>query len=133
GTVTLCRRHARDRRQLVVSIADTDRWLLAHALDRAGTGKITSKKTTADHHTPSFTFTISNSQAPALVRQVAAFRRPPKAERAKLALTRYTLAVSRNGKHDAKRELIRRGFEAEFFSISAARHRRDPREEGSSR
>lgn len=59
--------------------------------------------------------------------------RSHKAERAKLALTRYTLAVPRNGKHDAKRELIRRDFEAEFFSISAARHRRDPQEEGSSR
>lgn len=39
GTITLSRRHARDRRQLVVSIANTERPLLDFVLERIGTGK----------------------------------------------------------------------------------------------
>lgn len=51
GTITLSRRHAKDRRQLVVSIANTERPLLDFVLSRVGAGKITNKLTTEQHHT----------------------------------------------------------------------------------
>jgi hypothetical protein len=44
GTVTLSRRHAHDRRQLVVSIANTELQLLQFVLRSVGAGKITSKR-----------------------------------------------------------------------------------------
>lgn len=121
GTVTLCRRHVRDRRQLVVSIANTERDLLAFVLDRVGAGKITSKRAVANHHTPSFVYSVSNRQALALLEQVGPYLRSHKAERARLALSRYTAVVPRNGKYDARREVLRNQFEAEFFAITPRR------------
>jgi hypothetical protein len=44
GTVTLSRRHRNDQRQLVVSIANTERGLLEWTLDTVGAGKITGKR-----------------------------------------------------------------------------------------
>jgi len=60
GTVTLRRRHAADQRQLVVSIANTDRALLEYVLHVVGAGKVTSKRVASDRHTPSFCYSIAN-------------------------------------------------------------------------
>jgi hypothetical protein len=44
GTVTLSRRHAKDRRQLVVSIANTEIRLLEFVLERVGAGRLRGRE-----------------------------------------------------------------------------------------
>ena len=119
GTISLSRRHARDRRQLVVSIANTELRLLRFVLERVGAGKITRKKTTAAHHTPSCAYSISNRQALALLEQLHPFLRSHKRERASLVLSQYTSVTPRNGKYTPAIEQRRESFEREFFSITS--------------
>ena len=67
GTVTLCRKHKNENRQLAVSISSTEKYLLEYVLEVVGTGKITTKKTVKTHHSPSFTYAIYNRQALSLL------------------------------------------------------------------
>jgi len=73
GTVTLSRRHRNDQRQLVVSIANTERRLLEWTLDTVGAGKITGKRISSPLHSPSFTYSIANRQALQLLEQIAPY------------------------------------------------------------
>ncbi|MDQ1243138.1 MAG: hypothetical protein QG550_2390, partial [Pseudomonadota bacterium] len=63
GTITLTRRHANERRQLVLSISSTERALVEWSLTRIGVGKITGKRTSPAAHAPGLTYTVSNQQA----------------------------------------------------------------------
>ena len=63
GTVTLSRRHAGDMRQLVVSISNTELGILEFALVCVGAGKLTRKRTSKAHHTPSYSYAVGNRQA----------------------------------------------------------------------
>lgn len=56
GTIGLSRRHARERRQLVVSIANTEHQLLDFVLESVGAGKITRKRVVKSHHKPKLHF-----------------------------------------------------------------------------
>jgi hypothetical protein len=118
GTITLSRRHARDLRQLVVGIANTERALLEFVLQSVKAGKITRKTTAAEHHTPSFAYSISNRQALSLLKQLHPFLRSHKRERAGLVLSRYVEIVPRNGKYRAGDRVLRDEFERQFFSIT---------------
>jgi hypothetical protein len=89
GTVTLSRRHRNDQRQLVVSIANTERRLLEWTLDTVGAGKITGKRISSPLHSPSFTYSIANRQALQLLEQIAPYLRSYKATRTKLILQHY--------------------------------------------
>jgi hypothetical protein len=64
GTIGLTRRHARDHRQLVISICNTEKAMLDHVATAVGAGRITSKVTYRQNHTPSYTYVIENRQAP---------------------------------------------------------------------
>ena len=86
GTVTLSRRHRNDQRQLVVSIANTERRLLEWTLDTVGAGKITGKRISSPLHSPSFPYSIANRQALQLLEQVAPYLRSYKATRTQLIL-----------------------------------------------
>lgn len=119
GTITLSRRHARDRRQLVVSIANTERPLLDFVLERVGTGKITRKRTSAAHHTPSYCYSIANRQALALVAQLQPYLRSHKRDRASLILSNYLRVTPRNGKYTTATEQDRWTFEQKFFAITS--------------
>ncbi len=99
GTVGLSRRHAHDQRQLVVSIANTERQILEYVQRAVGAGKITAKCVAKIHHSPSFTFSISNRQALDLLRQVAPFLQSYKAKRAALVIADYVRLTPRNGKY----------------------------------
>jgi hypothetical protein len=123
GTVTLSRRHATDRRQLVVSIANTEIQLLEFVLERVGAGKITRKKVVADHHTPSATYSIANRQALDLLGQTHPFMRSYKRDRTALVLDLYQRAVPRNGKYTHDMDLFRSEFEHRFFSIGPSNSR----------
>lgn len=119
GTITLSRRHAQDRRQLVVSIANTELPLLEFVLQQLGVGKITRKKIAAAHHTPSYSFAIANRQALSLLQQLQPYLRSHKRERAELVLEHYIKAVPRNGKYTPTLDQFRTDFESRFFAITS--------------
>ena len=96
GTVTLSRRHRTDQRQLVVSIANTERRLLEWTLDTVGAGKITGKRISSPLHSPSFTYSIANLQ---LLEQIAPYLRSYKAKRTQLILQHYINLTPRNGRY----------------------------------
>ncbi|HET9680067.1 MAG TPA: LAGLIDADG family homing endonuclease [Gammaproteobacteria bacterium] len=99
GTVALSRKHAKDNRQLCISISNTESALLEYALQTIGTGKITAKRTVSDKHTPSFVYAIYNRQALSLLEQITPYLRTYKRERACLILRDYIRLTPRNGKY----------------------------------
>jgi hypothetical protein len=88
GTITLSRKHKNENRQLAVTISNTERQILEFCLDVIGAGKITNKRTSKSHHTPSFTYAIYNRQALAILGQIEPYLRSYKVKRAKLILDR---------------------------------------------
>ncbi len=63
GTITLTRKHRNENHQLALTISNTDHSLLQYVLQTVGAVKITSKRTTWRHHTPSHTYALYNRQA----------------------------------------------------------------------
>lgn len=120
GTVTLSRRHANENRQLVVSIANTERRLLEFVKQAAGVGKITRKRTTSSKHSPSFAYSASNTQALELLGQLVHYMHSYKRERAQLAIRFYEPLTARNGKYTEKRRRQRAVFESALLSTTAA-------------
>ena len=120
GTVTLTRKHKNENRQLAVTISNTERELLEYALETIGAGKITGKRTTQDHHTPSFTYAIYNRQALDLLEQITPFLRTYKCKRATLILSDYVRLTPRNGKYTEVMLNMRQQFESQVLSIKSA-------------
>lgn len=121
GTIALSRRHARENRQLVVTISSTERVLVDWVLLTTRAGKITSKKPAATHHAPGLTYVIANRQALALLQQVTPFLKSYKVQRARLVLDQYLKVTPRNGKYDLKTRDARLEFERKFAAISIRR------------
>ena len=119
GTITLCRKHKNENRQLAVSISNTERELLEYVLQRVGAGKITGKKTTKSHHTPSFTYAIYNRQALSLLEQINVYLRTYKRQRSELILLKYLEVTPRNGKYNPERLVAKHTFEEELLAIKA--------------
>ena len=119
GTVTLSRRHANERRQLVVSIVSTERDILDWVLIQIGVGKVTNKRTVSPRHARSFTYSVSNRQALALLRQVVPFLRSYKRIRASMAVDHYVSVTPRNGRYSPVQDAARTQFEADFLSVKA--------------
>jgi hypothetical protein len=117
GTVTLSRRHRNENRHLVVSISNTDRPLLEYVLNSVGAGKITSKRTSQSHHTPSYTYAISNRQALVLLDQMSPYLKTYKSKRSKIILRDYIRLTPRNGHYTAEIKQARTDFEQEVMSI----------------
>lgn len=119
GSVTLSRRHRNENRHLVVSISNTDRPLLNYVLITVGAGKITAKKTSQSHHTPSYTYTISNRQAIALLEQTISYLKTYKAKRSKIILRDYIWLTPRNGRYTAEIKRVRDEFENRVLNIKS--------------
>jgi hypothetical protein len=119
GTISLSRRHARDKRQLVVSISSTERELVDWVAVATGVGKITRKRTTSDKHAPGLTYMVSNRQALAILQQVMPYLRSYKKLRARLALDQYIALTPRNGKYADSVALQRDAFERAFLGTTA--------------
>lgn len=117
GTVTLFRRHRSENRQLVISISNTERPLLEYVLDSVGAGKITGKRTYQSHHTPSYTYTISNRQALALLNQIFPYLKTYKAKRSNLILRDYIRQTPRNGHYTPEIKQARDDFEHNVMKI----------------
>ena len=120
GTITLTRKHRNENRQLAISISNTEKDLLDFALSTIGAGKITKKRTTHSHHTPSYTYAIYNRQALTLLEQIHLFLRTYKRERAALILRDYLALTPRNGKYSEVMKLARTKFETALLEIKPA-------------
>ena len=120
GTITLIRKHRNENRQLSVSISNTERVLLEFVHQAVGVGKITTKRTSKPHHTPSYTFAIYNRQALSLLEQIHSYLQTYKKKRAELILREYIRLTPRNGKYTAEQRLLREAFERTVLSIKAS-------------
>ena len=119
GTITLSRKHAREKRQLVVSISSTELSILDFVHQCIGAGKITTKKRTQPHHSPGFTYAIWNRQALNLLLQIQPFLRSYKQHRAQLVLSDYVRLTPRNGKYSSATLAARNHFEAAVLALRA--------------
>ncbi|THK41834.1 hypothetical protein E8Q33_05950 [Methylophaga sp. SB9B] len=117
GTVTLCRKHKNENRQLVVSISSTEKYLLEYVLEVVGTGKITTKKTVKTHHSPSFTYAIYNRQALSLLEQISPYLQTYKKYRSQLILKDYLRLTPRNGKYSEELKSAKQDFEIQLLNI----------------
>ena len=117
GTITLSADHRGERRRIVLSISNTDRRLLEFVRESVGAGRITSKRTYSERHTPSFAYRITNRQALDLISQIAAYLRTYRSQRAAMALRSYVELTPRNGKYGADVLQRREQFEREFLAI----------------
>lgn len=117
GTVTLCRKHKNENRQLAVSISSTEKYLLEYVLEAVGTGKITSKKTVKTHHSPSFTYAIYNRQALSLLEQISPYLQTYKKYRSQLILKDYLRLTPRNGKYSEELRAAKQDFEIQLLNI----------------
>ncbi len=117
GTVTLSRKHKNENMQLAVSISNTEIQLLDYVLEQIGTGKITNKKTSQSHHTPSFTYAIYNRQALTLLEQITPYLLTYKKHRAELILKDYIRLTPRNGKYTEEARIERELFEKKVLNI----------------
>ncbi len=117
GTVTLVRKHRNENHQLALSISNTDLELLRYVRESVGAGKITSKRTTRTHHTPSYTYAIYNRQALALLAQLTPYLRTYKSKRASRILENYVRLTKRNGKYTAEQHRARQSFVERVMAI----------------
>lgn len=117
GTVTLSRRHKSENRHLVISISNTERGLLEFVLQVVGAGKITTKRTSRSWHTRSYTYSISNRQGLALLKQIDPYLRTYKAVRSGLILRDYIRLTPRNGYYTKQMKKARTSFEDRVLSI----------------
>ena len=113
----MSRRHRNENRQLVICISNTDRPLLEYVLNSVGAGKITGKRTSQSHHTPSYTYAISNRQTLALLNQIFLYLKTYKAKRSDLILRDYIRLTPRNGYYSAEIKRARTDFEHKVMSI----------------
>ena len=119
GTITLTRKHKNENRQLAITISNTERQILEFCLNAIGAGKITNKKTTKSHHTPSFTYAIYNRQALTVLEQIVPYLRSYKVKRAQLILESYIALTPRNGKYTEKMLHQRKEFEKLVLSTKS--------------
>ena len=112
GTITLSRKHKNENRQLAITISNTERQILEFCLKAIGAGKITNKRITKSHHTPSFTYAIYNRQALTVLKQIEPYLRSYKVRRAQLILENYISLTPRNGKYTEKMLIQRKEFES---------------------
>jgi hypothetical protein len=119
GTITLTRLHRNEQRRLVVSISNTDRALLEYVQQALSMGRITSKRTYSQLHTPSFAWQVSSKQALQVLLQIHPYLRTYKTRRAALALDLYLAVTPRNGKYGSDLRRQRADFERRFLALRA--------------
>ena len=118
GTITLTRTHRGENRRPVVSISSTELELLTYVRSVIGAGRITTKVCAREHHSPSFTYSITSRQALTLLAHVCPFLRTYKLKRACLLLEEYQRVTPRNGRYTTEQRTARAQLEERFFAIS---------------
>ncbi len=119
GTITLTRKRRNENRQLAITISSTEQKLLGFVHSAVGNGKITGKRTTRAHHTPSYTYAVYKRQALSLLKQIYRYLKTCKADRAALILRDYLGHTPRNGKYTALQRKERQRFEELVLAIKS--------------
>lgn len=119
GTITLSRRNLNKHRALVITVSNTEMSILKYVQEITGVGKITNKRITKAHHTPSFTYQVANRQALDILKQTANHLRSYKADRARLAIQDYSRLTPRNGRYSSTQLQERTQFIEKFLAIRA--------------
>ncbi len=117
GTITLSRRNLNKPRALVVTVSNTEINILKHVQEITGVGKITNKRISKIHHTPSFTYQVANRQALEMLGQIFEHLKSHKAARARLVLKEYIRLTPRNGRYSPEQIQEREIFIEEFLRI----------------
>ena len=99
---------------------NTDRALLEYVRTALSAGRIISRRTYSEQHTPSFAWQVTSRQALWVLREAQPNLRTCKAARASIALEHYLTVTPRNGKYDAGLQRERHKFEQRFFAVQAA-------------
>lgn len=118
GTITLTRTHRGENRRPVVSISSTELPLLVYIRCLVGAGRITSKRRSRSHHSPSFAYTLFSRQALTLLACISSHLRTYKSERAKLLLQEYIQVTPRNGRYTSAQRQARQNVEERLFAVS---------------
>ena len=119
GSVSLTRKHKNEHRQLSLSISSTEIQLLEFVKIATGVGKITTKKVSQPHHTPSFAYAVYNRQALSILEQILQFLRSYKRNRAELIVANYLKVTPRNGKYSDELLARKVEFETRVLSLKA--------------
>ena len=119
GTITLIRKHKNENRQLSVSISSTEIALLDYVKSVTGVGKITNKRTSKPHHTPSFAYAVYNRQALALLQKILPYLKSYKRQRAEIILRDYVKLTPRNGKYTSEIVAEKIQFENTVLAIKS--------------
>lgn len=123
GTITLCRKHINEYRQLAVTIANTEYVLIKEILDIIGAGKITKKNPYKEKHSEAYTYQIYNQQAHSLLTQICFYLRSYKKKRAEFVLENYNRLTPRNGKYSEEVLAEKEKFIKSFFEIKPCHQR----------
>ena len=119
GSVSLVRKHKNENRQLGLSISSTEIQLLEFVKAATGVGKITTKKVSQPHHTPSFAYAVYNRQALSILEQILPFLKSYKRKRAELIVANYLSLTPRNGKYSKDLLARKLDFEKAVLSLKA--------------
>ena len=124
GSVTLTIKQKGGTRHLAITISNTDLLLLKYILRVIGAGKLTSKRTYKNHHSPSYIYAIHSRQALEVLRQILPYLRTYKKQRANYAMSHYITVTPRNGKynkllHDKKQKFVKNFFAIAPFTTKA--------------
>ena len=119
GTITLIRKHKNENRQLSVSISSTEIALLDYVKSVTGVGKITNKRTSKPHHTPSFAYAVYNRQALALLQKILPYLTSYNRQRAEIILRDYVKLTPRNGKYTSEIVAEKIQFENTVLAIKS--------------
>lgn len=117
GTITLSRRNLNKHRSLVVTVSNTEISILKYVQEITGVGKITNKRISKTHHTPSFTYQVANRQALEILGQIFEYLQSHKAARARLVLKEYLRLTPRNGRYSPTQIQDREIFIENFLGI----------------
>ncbi len=117
GTITLSRRNLNKHRSLVVTVSNTEISILKYVQEITGVGKITNKRISKTHHTPSFTYQVPNRQALEILGQIFEYLQSHKAARARLVLKEYLRLTPRNGRYSPTQIQDREIFIENFLGI----------------
>jgi hypothetical protein len=121
GSITLSRsgKH-RKFRSPNVHVTNTDINIINFMKHHFG-GTIISKRTYREHHTPSFSWSIHNTQAINFLKLIQPYmRHSEKLRRSHLITSQYTSVTPRNGKYTEEMTHVKLAFEYNFFHPSAA-------------
>jgi hypothetical protein len=118
GSVCFCRTHKNRNRTPQLVAASTTLDILQHVKSIAG-GTIIRKKVYAEHHKPSWTWSLTGPPSLSIMEAILPFmHEPKKIKRAQLLIAGYPSVTRRNGHYSDEELSALRAFEQDFFSLS---------------